>query len=174
MPDVSVSSVSRGVGRTVLHRYGFELEPCLATGCTEIMLNNKDCDDACNHLECEYDLGLCFKVCQQSGVSGCPGVIDRSSGRPGSFSTTTGTAGTSRAATSMAAPKTCCSTTSATRTAIPTSGASPVTAHAHVTPHFQQWCGAGGSHSDNWRCVSHDEYQLYDSMGNGWDEHLPM
>eukprot|EP01051_Picozoa_sp_SAG22_P003297 SAG22_NODE_159_length_16948_cov_14.480503_5_plen_237_part_00 len=40
--------------------YGFDIEPCIARGCTEQMLNNAACDEECNHLDCEYDLGQCF------------------------------------------------------------------------------------------------------------------
>ena len=40
--------------------YGFDLEPCLALGCSEQLLSNQKCDEECNARECEYDMGLCF------------------------------------------------------------------------------------------------------------------
>eukprot|EP01052_Picozoa_sp_SAG31_P026978 SAG31_NODE_2485_length_5624_cov_2.110206_12_plen_93_part_00 len=33
-------------------------------------------------------------------------------------------------------------------------------------------CNSDVCHYDNWRCVGHDEYELYDVMGNGWDDDL--
>ena len=37
-----------------LEWYGFDIAPCLASGCTEEMLNNERCDDQCNHALCDY------------------------------------------------------------------------------------------------------------------------
>ena len=33
-------------------------------------------------------------------------------------------------------------------------------------------CDTDICHSDNWHCFTHDEYELYDAMGNGWDDDL--
>eukprot|EP01048_Picozoa_sp_COSAG05_P014701 COSAG05_NODE_1690_length_4271_cov_1.395254_1_plen_180_part_00 len=40
---------------------GFNIEECVATGCTREQLLNAVCDDGCNNLECENDLGLCHR-----------------------------------------------------------------------------------------------------------------
>ena len=37
-----------------LEWYGFDIAPCLASGCTEDMLNNERCDEQCNHDLCDY------------------------------------------------------------------------------------------------------------------------
>ena len=37
-----------------LEWYGFDIAPCLASGCTEEMLNNERCDEQCNHDLCDY------------------------------------------------------------------------------------------------------------------------
>jgi|EP01049_Picozoa_sp_SAG25_P003370 hypothetical protein len=47
--------------------YGFDIQPCLASGCTELRLNNERCDEVCNNLECGYDLGYCFKFYDYHG-----------------------------------------------------------------------------------------------------------
>ena len=47
--------------------YGFDIEPCLVLGCSEEMLNNKVCDQACNNLKCDYDLGMCFSYFDYHG-----------------------------------------------------------------------------------------------------------
>ena len=51
----------------MLEYYGFDIEPCLATGCTEEMLNNDKCDEQCNHALCDYDITLCFKFFDMHG-----------------------------------------------------------------------------------------------------------
>ena len=35
-------------------------------------------------------------------------------------------------------------------------------------------CDSEICHSDNWRCHTIDEFDLYDMMGNGWDEDLDL
>eukprot|EP01043_Picozoa_sp_COSAG02_P003872 COSAG02_NODE_98_length_37150_cov_39.614207_1_plen_246_part_00 len=48
-------------GHDGLDLFGFDMEPCLAMGCTEEMLTNDQCDEPCNHAACDYDMTLCFK-----------------------------------------------------------------------------------------------------------------
>ena len=55
-----------GLGE-MLDLYGFDIEPCLATGCTEEMLTNDQCDELCNHAACDYDITLCFKFFDMHG-----------------------------------------------------------------------------------------------------------
>ncbi len=49
--------------------YGFDIEPCLAMGCTEEMLSNDQCDERCNHEACDYDMTLCFKFFDLHGCT---------------------------------------------------------------------------------------------------------
>lgn len=55
------------VNLDMLDFYGFDITPCLATGCTEEMLSNDRCDEPCNHAVCDYDITLCFKFFDMHG-----------------------------------------------------------------------------------------------------------
>ena len=50
-----------------LEMSGIDVTNCLETGCTINMLYNGACDEDCNNLECEYDLGFCYKFFDYHG-----------------------------------------------------------------------------------------------------------
>ena len=69
----------------MLDFYGFDIEPCLATGCMEEMLSNDRCDEPCNHAACDYDITLCFKFFDMHGCAqACPCSLVLPRVRPGS------------------------------------------------------------------------------------------
>ena len=50
-----------------LEMSGVDVTGCLETGCSVQMLYNGACDEDCNNLECEYDMGFCFKFFDYHG-----------------------------------------------------------------------------------------------------------